>query len=190
MEFLTFYITLLHTDWFRQVYFKQINFWWKGSMRSNITHLIHWSGIIRLHFSSPHLAFYGSDLFKSKKSTFHIFVFWLFWKLGSVFWPVQRCRPKSRVMKSKCVYVSVLIQYWFFSSVPVSVLKPRFLQFHGTGSVISVLVLLLDIRFSVLDFQGVICICLILVVVRSISVPVWLQMEPNALVLEPKLTGT
>ena len=123
-------------------------------------------GWLRLHFSFPHLAFYGSYFFKSKISTFHIFVFWLFWKLGSVFWPVQRCRPKYHVMKSKSVYVLVLTRYWFFSSVPVSVLKPRFLRFHGTGSVTSVLVLLLNIRVSVLGFQGVICICLILVLVR------------------------
>ena len=105
MEFLTFYITLLHTDWFRQVYFKQINFWWKSPMRSNITHLIQWSRMIRLHFLFPHLAFYGSDLFKSKKSTFHIFVFWIFWKFSCVFWPVQRCRPKVPCYEVKvCMY--------------------------------------------------------------------------------------
>ena len=82
----------------------------------------------------------------------------------------------------------VLVRYWFFSSVPFSVLKSRFLRFHGTGSGTSVLVprfwfLLLDTRVSVKGFQGYICICLILELVRF-------HFGSNALVLEFKLTGT
>ena len=34
----------------------------------------------------------------------------------------------------------VFVRYWFFSSIPFSVLKPRFLRSHGTSSGTSVLV--------------------------------------------------
>ena len=73
-----------------------------------------------------------------------------------------------------------------FSSVPVSVTTPWFLRFHGTGSGTLVLVLT---RYQ--TFHWVNCIFLILVLVWShldtILVPN--QMEPEALVLEPKWTG-
>ena len=88
------------------------------------------------------------------------------------------------------------MRYRFFSSVPVLVLKPRRLRFHGTGSATSVLVPTsryqgFGTRFSggYLDFSNF----------GTASVPYRFQLgsisspnqvEPKALVLEPKLTGT
>ena len=67
--------------------------------------------------------------------------------------------------KPYAILVVVLVRYWFSSLVrfrfsSVSVLKPRFQQFHGTGSCTSVLVP--TSRYQVQDFQGVICIFFIL----------------------------
>ena len=71
--------------------------------------------------------------------------------LWSIKWIVRRNkRLSTNNMHNKCCSQSwhdvnwifiALGRYWFFSSVPVSVLKPRFLRFHGTGSGTSVLVL-------------------------------------------------
>ena len=70
--------------------------------------------------------------------------------LWSIKWIVRRnIRLSTNNMHYKCCSQSwhdvnwifiALGRYWFFSSVPVSVLKPRFLRFHGTGSGTSVLV--------------------------------------------------
>ena len=92
----------------------------------------------------------------------------------------------------------VLGRYWFYSSVPVSALMPRFMRLHGTGSVTSVWYLLLDI--SVSDFNARFSgdylpfshfgtsTVLFRFHFGFISTPN--QVEPKALVLQPKLTGT
>ena len=80
--------------------------------------------------------------------------------------------------------------------MPVSVLKPRFLRFHGTGSRTSVLVPYsqyqgFGTRFSggylYLSHFGTVSVSFRFHF-GSISAPN--QVEPKALVLEPKLTGT
>ena len=76
----------------------------------------------------------------------------------------------------------VLGRYWFFRSVPVSVLKPRFLLFHGTGSGTSVLALIARYQDFGTRFSEIICIFLILVLVHfqfgTILIPN--QVEPKA----------
>ena len=115
-----------------------------------------------------------SDFFARQQAVFYFL--WPFW----VIWAGVQ------------TYKLVLVRSWFFSSVPVSVLKPRFLRFHGTGSGTSVLIPYSRYQGFGSRFSGVICTCLILVLFcfhfGSISAPN--QVEPKALVLEPKLTGT
>ena len=101
----------------------------------------------------------------------------------------QETQPQNPVWES-CWYTVVLVRYWFFSSL--SVLKPRFLRFHGTGSGTSALVptsryqgfgtrisggYLHSSNFGNSSFNS-----------GSILAPK--QVEPKALVLEPELTGT
>ena len=61
------------------------------------------------------------------------------------------------VFANDTIFIFVLGQYLFFSSVPVSVLKPRFLRFHGTGSGTSVLVLTSRYQSLGTRFSGIIC---------------------------------
>ena len=88
------------------------------------------------------------------------------------------------------VQILVLIPYWFYSYVLVLVLKPRFLRCHGTGS--DTLILVPTSRASVQGFQGVISICLTLVLVlfNFGSISATNQVKPKTFVPEPKLTGT
>ena len=86
----------------------------------------------------------------------------------------------------------VLVRSWYFSSVSVLVLKPGFLPFYGTGSGTSVLVPNSRYQGFGKRFSGGICICLILVLIRFHfgSISASNQVEPKALVLKPKITGT
>ena len=88
------------------------------------------------------------------------------------------------------VYYSVLVQYRFFRSVPVSVLKPRFLRFCGPGSGTSDLVPTsryqgFGTKFSKGLFAFV-SFWYILVRFHFASISASKQVEPKALVLEPK----
>ena len=78
-------------------------------------------------------------------------------------------------------------QYWFFGSVPVSVLK-----FHSTGSSTSVLVPSSWYQGFLTRFSGVIWtfLTLILVWFHFGTIAVQNQVGPIALVLEPKMSRT
>ena len=84
------------------------------------------------------------------------------------------------VFANDTIFIFVLGQYLFFSSVPVSVMKPRFLRFLGTGSGTSVLVLTSRYQSLGTRFSGIICIFSHF---GTSSVPFRL-LEPKALVLE------
>ena len=105
----------------------------------------------------------------------------------------QETQPQNPVWESYW-YTAVLVRFWFFSSL--SVLKPRFLRFHGTGSGTSARVptsryqgfgtrisggYLHSSNFgnSSVPFRFLF---------GSILAPK--QVEPKALVLEPELSGT
>ena len=64
------------------------------------------------------------------------------------------------VFANDTIFIFVLGQYMylFFSSVPVSVMKPWFLWFLGTGSGTSVLVLTSQYQGLGTRFSGIICI--------------------------------
>ena len=62
------------------------------------------------------------------------------------------------VFANDTIFIFVLGQYLFFSSVPVSVMKPRFLRFLGSGSGTSVLVLTSRYQSLGTRFSGIICI--------------------------------